>query len=88
MISREEAIEYFVYCLIELKMDREAIREAYEMAIEALSHERPKGQWNPISADRVRCTNCDAIRDITTQLFWDSCPNCGADMRISGEQDV
>ena len=59
--------------------------EAVAMAIEALSRERPKGRWNPISADRVRCTNCDAIRDITTQLFWDFCPNCGADMR--GEEE-
>lgn len=42
MISREEAIEYFVYCLTELKMDTKAIREAYELAISALSQpERP-----------------------------------------------
>lgn len=58
---------------------------ALDMAIEALSTERPKGRWNPISADRVRCTNCDAIRDITTQLFWDFCPNCGSDNR--GEEE-
>ena len=36
MTREEGAIEYFIYCLTELKMDTDAIREAYEMAIEAL----------------------------------------------------
>ena len=42
MISREEAVEYFAYCLTELKMDTEAIREAYELAIEDMQKQIPK----------------------------------------------
>lgn len=85
MISREGAVEYFVYCLTELKMDTEAIREAHELAIEALSQpERPKGQWEVIGktengANILQCSNCKRIRRGSVKSAF--CRDCGADMR-------
>lgn len=81
MISREEAIESLerVRELSGLKGCRENI--AINMAIEALSNERPKGRWefdvNPITHNWLyRCTSCNGWEEDTPPF----CPNCGAEM--------
>lgn len=53
--------------------------EASNMAIEALSHERPKGQWVCLEAEigYYACSECDH-RILRAKCNY--CPNCGADM--------
>lgn len=84
MISREEAIEYFVYCLTELKMDTEAIREAYELAIGDMQKQIPKKPylWGDGYADGVLiydmwdCPNCEKTYEVDYEEYK-HCPNCG-----------
>lgn len=42
---------------------------------------RPKGRWELKDARYSRCTNCNKDRNIRTQIGWEFCPRCGADMR-------
>lgn len=80
MISREEVVEYFAYCLTELKMDTEAIREAYELAIEDMQKQIPK---KPIAVDwseefegaliEDRCAVCSTYLHHLDRY----CSNCG-----------
>ena len=55
--------------------------EALDMAISALSAEpiRPKGLWkiHDLVRHLYRCSECQTI----TQISFNFCPNCGADMR-------
>ena len=85
-MTREEAIK-------RLKEARFTVQpylymnEAFDVAIESLSHERPKGRWVDEgeyvttaygSLDVKRCSHCD--REITIDDFDSYCPNCGAEM--------
>ena len=60
-------------------------KEAINMAIEALSHERPKGRWKrcKYSHKLGECSLCGEIVEIRSKY----CPNCGADMR-GGRNEV
>lgn len=90
MISREEAIKFFERCLKNLPLGMSyAIKEAYEMAIEALSQpERPKGRWvgevihTEIGEEHAmqECSHCGKVR-----IIDNFCPNCGSDNR--GEEE-
>ena len=57
--------------------------EALSVAIEALSHERPKGRWKrcKYSHKLGECSLCGEIVEIRSKY----CPNCGAEMR--GERE-
>ena len=83
-MTREEAIkELQLIAKITMWNDR---REAVEMAIEALSADRPKGEWEDRyinDADiffkhRFYCNQCG---NWNTFGRCDFCPHCGADMR-------
>lgn len=92
-MTREEAINELkimrnLYSHIR-RHDRE--RGATELAIEALSHERPKGRWvkTKFAGEHI-CSNCENITYFEHVLKggyreYDFCPNCGADMR--GEEE-
>lgn len=58
-----------------------------DMAVvrKALDDLRPKGWWDLVDACYTRCTNCKRERNVRTQIGWDFCPSCGADMRGGGE---
>lgn len=85
-MTREEARELLEFLKI---MDAPKLREAVDMAIEALQ-ERPKGRWfeqveiicdvpNEEYREEIyyNCLECDC------SLHWKApfCPNCGADMK-------
>lgn len=62
------------------------------MAIEALK-ERPKGEWiwqlaNNGWVDHI-CSVCGYTEntDIHISLGWKYCPNCGAEMKGTGNED-
>ncbi len=61
---------------------REKLENAPTLTIDNL---RPKGRWEPVDARYSRCTNCKRERNIRTQIGWEFCPSCGADMRGGGE---
>lgn len=104
MISREEAIERLANLLGEQvvalsALSRKIVRkpfekdiEALDMAIEALSIERPKGRWELIHDDWnvYQCTECKewwTLECATPQENnMNFCPFCGADMR-DGEDE-
>ena len=83
-MTREEAIEvlqknYPDSCY-------SMLREAVDIAIKALSADRPTGKWIPklSSEDKVKryeCSMCGYvhIKHPYTVEFY--CPNCGTDMR-------
>ena len=78
MISREEAIKR----LEEARFTVQPylyMNEAFDVAIEALSHERPKGRWVCLEAEigYYACSECDH-RILRAKCNY--CPNCGADM--------
>lgn len=99
MISREEAIESLerVRELSGLKGCRENI--AINMAIEALSHERPKGRWVGIQSEKFigydewgepmyRLCSYYTCRKCgrKTVVKTNFCPKCGAEM-VRGEEE-
>ena len=57
----------------------EVAERALGYAIEALSHERPKGRWVCLEAEigYYACSECDH-RILRAKCNY--CPNCGADM--------
>lgn len=99
MISREEArlILYDMYnsCIDGytnlLAEDKEVPAmliddiNALDMAIEALSNERPKGRWVEsivIETDTSELCECTcSVCSIVTTRKSNFCPNCGAEMR-------
>ena len=81
-MTREEAKEHLEFLKI---MDAPKLREAVDMAIEALQ-ERPKGRWEHLGGDEWCCSNCGHV--IFTEGSWEEpdakfCEECGADMRES-----
>lgn len=64
--------------------------QAKQLAIKALQNDRPHGTWlytpnipNLSEYEGITCSICgnDSIGD------FDFCPNCGADMRLRGQQN-
>jgi hypothetical protein len=39
------------------------------------------GEWNMDGKNHCHCSCCSSGRNIETQIGWNFCPNCGADMR-------
>ncbi len=59
---------------------------ALDMAIEALSTEKPKGRWIRNSNDYLECSECGFVRrHIMINVELKHCPECTADMR--GEEE-
>lgn len=91
-MNREEAIDIIenkINIDVRFVTDEECdlMVEALELAIEALSQpERPKGRWEEHNGILI-CSECGAGVNGSKSINH-FCPNCGADMRISGEQDV
>ena len=65
-------------------------KEAFELAINALKAEKPKGKWLITDAwpHNVYCSNCyETYAQADWEIWKDGslprmfCPNCGADMR-------
>ena len=90
MISKEEAIEILnnekPSCGEKVTYSEGEVCEAYDMAIEALSHpERPKGRWEEIrnAYGEIEGWICTCGREVKCKDNF--CPNCGADMR--GEEE-
>ena len=91
MISKEETIKR----LEEARFTVQPylyMNEAFDVAIEALSTERPKGRWERTKfAGEHICSNCENITYFEHVLKggykeYTFCPNCGADMR-DGEEE-
>lgn len=77
-MTREEAKE----ALSVLKIyDNQWLREAIDMAIEALRFDRPQGEWIDVNGDGSlwRCSRC---KD-TACCNGNYCPTCGAKMKWS-----
>jgi len=62
----------------------------YRKTVELLEKaERPHGEWKPhdqygltkVWYERYKCSNCNEYG----WIYWNFCPNCGADMRKEGE---
>lgn len=85
-MDRVEAIEIIKDTTIWCWHDRRAeLREALDLAIEALQQERPKGEWEH-HMDRngilwERCSECGDSTLVCDRENINFCPNCGADMR-------
>lgn len=45
------------------------------------------GKWEIECRNRVKCPNCGFGRNIETQLGWNYCPNCGANMMDGGNNN-
>ena len=44
------------------------------------SADKPKGEWKVTPLSTIMyCSNCDVINEYN--IYFDFCPNCGADMR-------
>ena len=95
-MTNEKAIEMLEYIRqtgngeSEYKNNAQAI--AINMAIKALS-DRPKGEWiwqlaNNGWVDHI-CSVCGYTEntDIHVSLGWKYCPNCGAEMKGTGNED-
>lgn len=74
-MTNEEAIKKIMH--VKYCYAYEGDYEAFNMAIEALSADRPTGKWvyNSLS-DKWRCNQCFQSNDKKS----DFCPNCGAKM--------
>lgn len=86
MISREKAINLLhilPVTVFEADYDK-PFRDAIFMAIEALSHERPKGRWVVENEESIRCPECCYNR-ARIEYPMNFCPECGCDMR-GGEE--
>lgn len=94
MISREEAIKH-LHHISGFIFDVEW-KEALDMAIEALSAERPKGRWLPVwHGEFIATLECSAcgrrinvdypLMERTIKRKYPYC-HCGADMR-DGEEE-
>lgn len=85
-MNREEALEILNGCKLWIAKDCE-LREALDMAIEALSAEQKTGEWVKAVDDGVwsftdayaECSQCHKVTFNGWSMNY--CPNCGADMR-------
>ncbi|MBQ6342842.1 MAG: hypothetical protein IJI41_06945 [Anaerolineaceae bacterium] len=86
-MTREEAIK----CLIDAKEEFAYFRNhvvAFDMAIEALKQpKRKKGKWidTRVYCGEFLCSNC---HETNINNFYKYCPNCGAEMKGSVENEV
>lgn len=90
-MTKEEAIKGLKVLRKDFS-DYKPNEEMFDMAIEALKINRPKGHWKMydiydfkgrISGERaIICDRC-LMKEIIRfgQSKWNFCPNCGADMR-------
>ena len=46
-----------------------------------------RGEWEMDAKNHCHCSNCHDGRNIETQIGWNYCPNCGADMRPKEESE-
>lgn len=89
--TREEAIKYLIKPVAtstEIGEEKQKEFEAYNMAIEALSADRPMGEWifNPKDAielmfTKPKCSECG----FESSDGGNYCPNCGA--RMGGDTE-
>lgn len=85
-MTREEAIKIIdcydigFYDLSGEKIPADKLADAFDMAIEALSADRPRGEWIGNNLDGTfkvwDCSECG----IHMETRWNFCPNCGAKM--------
>lgn len=59
--------------------------ELLENAAVADVQEVKHGKWDFITKRKVRCSNCNFVRNIETQIGWKYCPMCGAVMQEDDE---
>lgn len=84
-MTKEEATKYFERQLKYLPLGAsDTVRRAYELAIEALSSERPKGRWIRKTGIFDGYSECSECAEIALNGL-NVCPNCGYDMR--GEEE-
>lgn len=79
-MTREEAIRIIGW--LKCTTNREDDLEAIDMAIEALSTDRPQGEWKHTITWQPYCSNCEYVFDEDEEYspFWKFCPMCGAEM--------
>ena len=97
-IEKKHLMEFLDGCIEEEKGNRsQVIVEAIKMTIDRMPLadlvERKHGEW--ISPADLICYKCTACGNYANQgygldepIFWDFCPNCGADMRENKSKDV
>lgn len=87
-MTREEAIHRLKNTAwLGTNKDREETEQAVDMAIEALSADRPNGEWefvdNEIFAGEYFCSVCGKRAEVDLYGEWilsNFCPMCGAEM--------
>lgn len=86
-MTREEAISVINRCRMS-NVPMPQAKFAFDMAIEALKADRPRGEWkrNTTYKSLVFCSECDMPYEagMTPRNF---CPNCGSDMRGETDED-
>ena len=89
-MTREEAIE--LLCAYGVPQDEKRCQEALDRAIEALSTDRPNGEWefvdNEIFAGEYFCSVCGKRAEVDLYGEWilsNFCPSCGAKMKGGAE---
>lgn len=81
-MTREEALEILQHNWTRVEnpnYSNDELDEAYYMAIEALSAERPKGEWIKTDKCGMRKCSCCGI-ELMVYAQGNYCPNCGAKM--------
>lgn len=92
-MTKQEAKAYIIrHCNPDYPKGKTEWERAVNMAIKALS-DRPKGEWiwqlaNNGWVDHI-CSVCGYTEntDIHVSLGWKYCPNCGAEMKGTGNED-
>lgn len=90
-MTREEAVARIKdHIEIHRYHERTAVKifEALDMAIKALEQpERKTGKWINNSPVTMKCDQCGYVIKDWRWNELNFCANCGADMRMRGEQD-
>ena len=61
-----------------------------ELVENAPTVERPHGEWEWVTEDKYRCTNCGeviSVKEVMNVPQYITCPMCDADMRKEGDKN-
>lgn len=92
-MTREEARRILNMTPQELRLNDVSVEDeeqARQMAIDAFLEEKPHGEWIDYQDEKysylANCSKCGYQMDTHEEHgYFNFCPNCGADMRVSKE---